>query len=736
MTDLNKLNTNDLVSHLSNNGNSKETSGIKKIDIKKLIQQKTMQKKNVSSGASLNFNEIPQTTEPLVQKVQSEVPRFKPQIRVPAAAPTPAPAAVPSATQGPQQKLSSNQRAPSDDDNFEEDDAELLAMLEAQEEPTSPSEHNSRPRNSRNPHGGDEDEDEDEDEEEDEDEDDRKSQSKHNGNGNGNGNGNIILQDTDTKNSKPQKSVKDVKLPPNINFGLDQIVNKNVLGAISEDDDDDNKPAQKMFQKKSGYGAEDELDFPEDEDEDEDEDERPNNSKKPLANRPKIVLNRSEIPTSKSQTGKSHPEPNEFEDEFDGNDDLNEDDFEDPDGDDNGDGNGDGNADRDGDGEPNDEDDDGPALNLGGESEDDSDKPRKSSRKMSRHELHVAKRKELTKIERLEKKGYKPCKKFSMADNYDDMVADRERMEDDKGCDESIKWQRKFIMGSSTGIEHLNKVYDPFDIQLDGWSESVYENIGEYDEVFEELYHKYKNKVKIAPEIKLLGMFAGSALMFHFSKTLFSKASDQVPGFEDIMRDNPTLKTAYEQAALQKMNLNNNKTNNPMSSMIGNFFGNNMVGNMLGGLMGNAAQQRPQQQQPPPQQQQQQYQPQQSYQPPQLPYQQSQQQPQQQPQQQQQQQRPPVSQQKLPTVPQQHQRPPHVPPQAKSEIAMDGPSGVDDLLMSLTKGTNADLTELQLSDVDTEGTLSDIGSNIQSVSFANKRTTKVSNRPKRLNMKV
>lgn len=63
---------------------------------------------------------------------------------------------------------------------------------------------------------------------------------------------------------------------------------------------------------------------------------------------------------------------------------------------------------------------------------------------------------------------------------------------------------------------------------------------------------------------------------------------------------------------------------------------------------------------------------------------------------------------------------------------MDGPSGVDDLLASLTKGTNADLTELQLSDADTEGTLSELGSNIKTVSFPNKRTTKNNNRRKKL----
>ena len=38
-----------------------------------------------------------------------------------------------------------------------------------------------------------------------------------------------------------------------------------------------------------------------------------------------------------------------------------------------------------------------------------------------------------------------------------------------------------------TGIEYLNNKFDPFDVKLDGWSESINENITNYDEIFEEL---------------------------------------------------------------------------------------------------------------------------------------------------------------------------------------------------------------------------------------------------------
>ena len=55
-----------------------------------------------------------------------------------------------------------------------------------------------------------------------------------------------------------------------------------------------------------------------------------------------------------------------------------------------------------------------------------------------------------------------------------------------------------------TGLEFLNSKFDPFDIKLDGWSESIHENINDYDDVFTELYEKYHTTSNMAPELKLI----------------------------------------------------------------------------------------------------------------------------------------------------------------------------------------------------------------------------------------
>ena len=52
------------------------------------------------------------------------------------------------------------------------------------------------------------------------------------------------------------------------------------------------------------------------------------------------------------------------------------------------------------------------------------------------------------------------------------------------------------LMAFVSGLEFLNQKFDPFDLKLDGWAESVHENIDDYDDVFGELHEKYGGKNK------------------------------------------------------------------------------------------------------------------------------------------------------------------------------------------------------------------------------------------------
>ena len=123
---------------------------------------------------------------------------------------------------------------------------------------------------------------------------------------------------------------------------------------------------------------------------------------------------------------------------------------------------------------------------------------------MSKEELLREKFKYLRKLEGLEAKGVNLTKKYSMESSLSEMQGEYEMIMEEKTKQNSVKFQGNMLMACINGIEFLNNRFDPFDIKIDGWSEQVNENMTDYDDVFGELYDKYKSKATMAPELKLL----------------------------------------------------------------------------------------------------------------------------------------------------------------------------------------------------------------------------------------
>jgi hypothetical protein len=170
----------------------------------------------------------------------------------------------------------------------------------------------------------------------------------------------------------------------------------------------------------------------------------------------------------------------------------------------------------------------------------------------------------LFKFEKWRRLGINTPKRFNMSSDLDEMKYEYNRIKQQRELESSVNFQRKAMMAFVTGVEYLNNKFDPFDIRLDGWSEAVYENQDEYTEIFEELHEKYKEKAKMAPELKLLLTLGGSAFMFHMSQSLFKSAG---PGVEDLMKQNPDLARQFAQAAINNMT----PQNQPMANFMAGF---------------------------------------------------------------------------------------------------------------------------------------------------------------------
>ena len=184
------------------------------------------------------------------------------------------------------------------------------------------------------------------------------------------------------------------------------------------------------------------------------------------------------------------------------------------------------------------------------EEDDEEDAESETKKQKSYEEIQQEKQKLLFNLERLQKQGYPPSKRYSMASSFEDMQFEHDRLKKQRDVEKSIKFSRKILMAVVSGVEFLNGRFDPFDVKLEGWSENIMENVNDYDEVFEELHEKYSDSVKMAPELKLIAMVAGSGFMFHLTNSLFKSAS---PKLSDILKQNPDIMRNISEAAVKNM---------------------------------------------------------------------------------------------------------------------------------------------------------------------------------------
>lgn len=183
----------------------------------------------------------------------------------------------------------------------------------------------------------------------------------------------------------------------------------------------------------------------------------------------------------------------------------------------------------------------------------------------------------LNKLQRLEQKGFPVSRRFTLDNSLSEIKDEFDRLVDARNLEASLRFQRQALMGIVTGLEWANGKFDPFDLKLDGWSESVHENVEDFDEIFEELYDKYKERGKMAPEARLVMALAGSGFMCHVSNTFLRS---RMPNVDDILRNNPDIARQVAGAA---------------ASAAGPGFGNFMNMAMNSGRNPQAQQQAPQQ---------------------------------------------------------------------------------------------------------------------------------------------
>jgi len=169
---------------------------------------------------------------------------------------------------------------------------------------------------------------------------------------------------------------------------------------------------------------------------------------------------------------------------------------------------------------------------------------------LSDREKRRKKRMMLKKMEEWQEKGHvKHNSQLDMDSPFDEVEDEYETILDDKRKKDSIKLQGWWFMTFVNSIEYGNAVFNPFDLNLDGWGEQIGEDIDSYDEIFCELHDKYKGG-KMAPELSLLLRLGFSAAVLNFSNKALSSAT---PAFNDVIKQSPELMKMFTDATVNSM---------------------------------------------------------------------------------------------------------------------------------------------------------------------------------------
>lgn len=177
---------------------------------------------------------------------------------------------------------------------------------------------------------------------------------------------------------------------------------------------------------------------------------------------------------------------------------------------------------------------------------------------LSFEEIQTKKFDLLCKFERLRDKGVKLPKTFSMSSSLDEMELEYKRLVEHRQLDNSVKMQRRMLISFASGLEFLNgKFNNPFDLNIDGWSEQLSEEAqnSDFDQCFEDLFYKYKDTINMAPELKLALMVGSSAFWYHITSNM---SKSMMPNLmNNVMKQNPDLMRQFQNATLNTMSQGN-----------------------------------------------------------------------------------------------------------------------------------------------------------------------------------
>ena len=126
-------------------------------------------------------------------------------------------------------------------------------------------------------------------------------------------------------------------------------------------------------------------------------------------------------------------------------------------------------------------------------------------------------------------------KSFTIVTPYEEVRAAYIGVHDTVMLNNAKENMRKLLLSIIRLIEWGNGRFDPFGMDLDGWTEQSYTTIDAYDVPLEQLYEQYKGKFKMSPWGQLFMIMGLSAFWFNFTKNFTNTTGGNSVGGGNMM---------------------------------------------------------------------------------------------------------------------------------------------------------------------------------------------------------
>jgi hypothetical protein len=167
----------------------------------------------------------------------------------------------------------------------------------------------------------------------------------------------------------------------------------------------------------------------------------------------------------------------------------------------------------------------------------------------------------LRRLSEIKSKGYSLTKEYDFNSSIEEMEYEYALLKSFADKTNGVKIYKNILLNGISLMEFLNDKYDPFDFKLKGWSEHMSVEVDSYEDIFEELYEKYKGTGKSTPaEVRLILLILASGAAFHFSRTQLGGipgVSSAATGVINKMMANPKKDSQFMSA--QEINLEKQK---------------------------------------------------------------------------------------------------------------------------------------------------------------------------------